>query len=151
MLRNLKLAILRHFEVGDSYLIKFRVIFSVGYYEVWVKAPDSSDCGVMQARSCRERCAVVYSRVSPAGAPLNVYGKLWKRRWRCLGAVLGICIHQVTCAYARTQRVRRLAIFCWGTVFLKKNALSRRLRPRLFLLKRALAKERFVARLGSRE
>jgi len=34
---------LRHFEVGDTYPSKFRLVFSVGYYEVWVKSPDSSD------------------------------------------------------------------------------------------------------------
>ena len=34
---------MRHFEVGDTYPSKFRLVFSVGYYEVWVKSPDSSD------------------------------------------------------------------------------------------------------------
>ena len=33
---------MRHFEVGDTYPSKFRLVFSVGYYEVWVKSPDSS-------------------------------------------------------------------------------------------------------------
>ena len=86
VLRNLKLAILRHFEVGDSHLIKFRVIFSVGYYDVWVKAPDSSDCGVLQgALVSRAICGCVPQGVSGGSTFKCLYGKLWKKRWRCLG------------------------------------------------------------------
>ena len=151
MLRNLKLAILRHFEVGDSYLIKFRVIFSVGYYEVWVKAPDSSDCGVMQgALVSRAMCGCVLQGVSggstfkclrevmekalemPRGGPGYMYSSSYMR----------------ICTDATCQEASNLLL---GYGFLKEECTQSQIEATTVFVEESSCQRAFRCPLGSRD
>jgi hypothetical protein len=67
------------------------------------------------------------------------------------GAVLDICIHQVRCAYAQTQRVRRLAIFCWGTVFMKEESAQSQIEAATVFVEESSCQRAFRCTLGSRD